>query len=98
MPMSNPLQGMSILHVDDSAHERELFVVRFELRGAYVQAVATVGGALESLAMTPVDLLVSDVLLDGEDGYDLIRNVRSLPADEGGLIPAVAVSAMARDD
>jgi CheY-like chemotaxis protein len=88
---------MSILYVDDSADERELFEVRFGLLGARVHTVSDVAQALDSLSVHPVDLLVSDIRLDGQDGYDLIRTVRTLPPEEGGLIPAVAVTALVRD-
>jgi CheY-like chemotaxis protein len=43
------------------------------------------------------DVLVSDIGMPGEDGYDLIRRVRALPAAEGGRLPALAVSAYATD-
>ena len=33
----------------------------------------------------------------GEDGYDLIRNVRKLPADRGGTLPALAVTAFGEE-
>jgi two-component system, OmpR family, response regulator len=97
MPTSNLLNGMSILYVDDSADERELFEVRFSLLGARVNSVGTIEAALDSLASTDVDLLVSDIRLEGQDGYDLIRRVRSLSPENGGLVPAIAVTALVRD-
>ena len=45
-----------------------------------------------------LDVLVSDVGMPGEDGYDLIRAIRSLPDDQGGNTPAAAVTALARAD
>ena len=44
------------------------------------------------------DVLISDLGMPGEDGYDLIRRVRLLPADAGGLLPSLAVSAYATDE
>jgi CheY-like chemotaxis protein len=38
------------------------------------------------------DVLVSDVGMPVEDGYDLIRQVRSLPPERGGRIPALTVT------
>jgi CheY-like chemotaxis protein len=96
MPPSDPLSGMSILYVDDSPDERELFEVRFGLLGASVRAVDTVETALDLLASSDVDLLVSDIRLGERDGYDLIRAVRALSPDDGGFIPAVAVTGMVR--
>jgi CheY-like chemotaxis protein len=42
------------------------------------------------------DLLVSDIAMPGEDGYSLIRKVRALNAEQGGQIPALALTAYAR--
>ena len=42
------------------------------------------------------DVLVSDIGMPEEDGYALIRQVRALGAEQGGAIPAVALTAYAR--
>jgi len=42
------------------------------------------------------DLLISDIGMPGEDGYELIRRVRELPAESGGKVPAIALTAYAR--
>lgn len=39
------------------------------------------------------DILVSDIGMPGEDGYDLIRRVRALESERGGTIPALAGAA-----
>jgi CheY-like chemotaxis protein len=44
------------------------------------------------------DVLVSDIGMQGEDGYELVRRLRLLPAESGGAVPALAVSAYARDE
>ena len=59
--------------------------------GAEVRVGATVHEALEVLEQWKPDVLVSDIGMPDEDGYDLIRQVRSLPDDRGGQIPAIAV-------
>jgi CheY-like chemotaxis protein len=43
-------------------------------------------------------VLVSDIGMPGQDGYDLLRILRSLPAEHGGTIPAVALTAFARSE
>ena len=52
--------------------------------------------ALEALGKASFDVLVSDIAMPEEDGYDLIRSVRALDAERGGRIPALALTAYAR--
>jgi CheY-like chemotaxis protein len=65
------------------------------LRGAQVIATGTAREALESIRKCPPDALITDISMPGEDGYALIRAVRALSPEEGGLIPAVALTAHA---
>ena len=44
------------------------------------------------------DVLISDLLMPEQDGYDLIRSVRALPAERGGEIRAAALSGYATDE
>jgi CheY-like chemotaxis protein len=44
------------------------------------------------------DLLISDIGMPGEDGYDLIRKVRALTTDACARVPAVALTAFARSE
>ena len=59
-------------------------------------AVGTASVALETLQRLKPNVLVSDIGMPGEDGYALIRKVRLLDAEQGGQIPAVALTAYAR--
>jgi len=54
--------------------------------------------ALDMMAAGTFDLLVSDIGMPVEDGYELIRRVRALPASQGGRIPAIALTAYARPE
>jgi len=54
--------------------------------------------ALAAMREHKPDVLVSDIGMPGEDGYKLIREVRALPPEAGGLIPAVAMTAFAREE
>ena len=52
--------------------------------------------ALEAFRQSVPDVLISDIEMPGEDGYSLIRRVRALPAEQGGRVPAVALTAYGR--
>jgi CheY-like chemotaxis protein len=92
------LTGIRILVVDDNLDARELLRLSLTRSGAEVHVGATVRAALDILQQWEQwqpDVLVSDIGMPGEDGYDLIRQVRSLPDDRGGQIPAVALTGYA---
>jgi two-component system CheB/CheR fusion protein len=90
------LNGVRVLVVDDEADARELMRAILAQCGAEVTAAATARAALEKLDQAPFDVLVSDIAMPEDDGYDLIRNVRALDAERGGRIPALALTAYAR--
>ena len=92
------LAGVSVLLVDDEADARELFTTLLEQSGARVTAVSSGAEALAALAESPPDVLVSDIEMPEESGYDLIRRLRNLPPERGGRIPAVALTAYARSE
>ena len=92
------LAGIKVLAVDDEPDAREL--VR-RLLGGCDATVRTAGSAAEALAMIRVeapDVLVSDIGMPEQDGYALIRQVRALGAEQGGNVPAVALTAYARSE
>lgn len=92
------LKGLKVLVVDDETDTRDLLTTVLERCGVIVFAVASVSEALNVLEKSKPDILVSDIGMPREDGYDLIRRVRSLPAAGGGHIPAVALTAYARTE
>jgi chemotaxis response regulator CheB len=90
------LNNVRVLVVDDEADTRELLRAILAQCGAEVAVAATAREALEMLEQLRFDVLVSDIVMPDEDGYDLIRKVRARDADRGGRIPALAVTAYAR--
>ncbi len=92
------LLGLNVLIVEDDEDGRELLEMVLNDYGAVVTAVSSAVAALESLKAGAFDILVSDIGLPSEDGYSLLRRVRELPADEGGRIPAIALTAYASGD
>ncbi|MDQ1611555.1 MAG: hypothetical protein QOG00_1486, partial [Pyrinomonadaceae bacterium] len=90
------LDGVRILAVDDESDTRELLKAGLGQCGADVTVVGSASEALEAIGAGLPDLLISDIGMPGEDGYELIRRVRELPADGGGKVPAIALTAYAR--
>jgi PAS domain S-box-containing protein len=91
------LDGVRVLVVDD-VDTRELLVETLAPCGAVVTGVSSVREAMAEFARRAPDVLVSDIGMPGESGLDLMRRVRALPPDSGGLVPAAALTAYARDD
>jgi signal transduction histidine kinase/DNA-binding response OmpR family regulator len=90
------LDGLKIMVVDDEEDARSLLVEVLSERGARVTSAESVAHALAQFALFAPDILVSDIGMPEADGYSLIRQVRRLTADEGGKIPAIALTAYAR--
>jgi CheY-like chemotaxis protein len=88
--------GLRVLVVDDEADARELVSTLLERCGAKVQAASSVREALEEMKRFRPDVLLCDLAMPDEDGYGLIRHIRSLPPSEGGRVPAAALTAHAR--
>ncbi|KAM3100570.1 response regulator [Phormidesmis sp. 146-35] len=89
------LKGLRILLVDDEADNRELVGFMLQQQGAIVTSVPTAQQAIEVLSQEKPDLLLSDIGMPDMDGYALIHHVRSLPPEQGGSIPAIALTAYA---
>ncbi|WP_017716068.1 PAS domain S-box protein [Kamptonema formosum] len=93
---ATPLSGLRVLVVDDDTDTRDLVAIALEEYGASVTAAASASEALDALAKLPPDVLVSDISMPAADGYTLMRQLRALPAERGGQVPAVALTAYAR--
>ena len=91
------LAGLRVLVVDDEPDARELTTAILSEGGATVVAASSASRALELLDEQPLDVLLSDIGMPEQDGYELIRKVRLLttPASK---IPAAALTAFVRSD
>ena len=81
--------------VEDDVDARHLIHRLLELRGAQVTSTASAAEALTAFKTSIPDVLVSDIAMPDEDGYSLLRKVRSLPQEHGGQTPAIALSGYA---
>ncbi|MBD1847771.1 PAS domain S-box protein [Cyanobacteria bacterium FACHB-63] len=91
------LNGIKILIVDDEPDTRDLVAFVLEQQGAQVTAATSAHEALLMLPQVKPDVLLSDIGMPEMDGYMLIQQVRALTPDQGGLIPAIALTAYAGD-
>jgi len=89
------LDGINVLVVEDEPDTRDLLTTILQECGAQVAAVGSARDALTFIERELPNVLLSDISMSGESGYDLIRKVRALPPEKGGNIPAVALTAYA---
>jgi len=92
------LDGIRILVVDDESDSRELVTFMLEQYGAEAIAVASAAAAIESLQDFYPDVVISDIGMPNEDGYSLIRRIKVLASSQGRQIPAIAVTAYAKEE
>ncbi|MEP1079149.1 ATP-binding protein [Leptolyngbya sp. PL-A3] len=89
------LQGTHVLVVDDDTDTRDFIEFLLQQAGARVVASASAEAALTALMQFQPDVLVSDIGMPEMDGYTLMQRVRALPPEQGGQIPAIALTAYA---
>ncbi|OUL23333.1 hybrid sensor histidine kinase/response regulator [Nostoc sp. RF31YmG] len=89
------LNGLQVLFVDDERDSREFITFVLEQYGAKVTEADSVHEALSNLGQEKFDLLISDIGMPNMDGYELVRQIREKPLDQGGKIPAIALTAYA---
>ncbi|HEY8188236.1 MAG TPA: PAS domain S-box protein [Pyrinomonadaceae bacterium] len=94
------LEDIRVLLVEDDEDSRSLFSVMLSQQGADVTATPSAAEALAALELAArqqilPDVIVSDIGLAAQDGYELIAKVRALPAEQGGLTPALALTGYA---
>ena len=96
LPNRRPLSEKKILVVEDDADSREVLQLFLEQSGAEVLGAESAKIAMEILTAPSAglpDIIISDLAMPEEDGYSLITRIRQMPADRGGAIPSIALSA-----
>ena len=89
------LKNRRILVVEDDLDTQELLRTVLEGQGADLVVAGSTSEALSELQRFKPDVIISDIGMAGENGYDLIKKIRSLKPDQGGRIPAIALTAYA---
>ncbi|TKC95181.1 response regulator [Polyangium fumosum] len=90
------LTGVRVLVVDDEPDTREMLLRILAECHAEVRTAGSVVEALAELDRDQPTVLVSDIGMPKEGGYELIQKVRQLPQERGGSVPALALTAFAR--
>ena len=100
------LNGLRVLVVDDNVDTLELVTIILGEYGTEVITAASATEAIEAItqgarsasAQLKPNILISDIAMPGVDGYSLIRKVRTLSSEQGGQIPAIALTAYASEE
>jgi PAS domain S-box-containing protein len=87
------IKGLRILLIDDEADTLDLLGVILKQSGAEVKSESTAAGGLEILKQWQPDVIISDIAMPVEDGYSFIKKLRTLPPEQGGTIPVIALTA-----
>lgn len=96
VPPEVTLTGISVLVIDDEPDALALAQRLLEEHGAQVTVATSAREAMEVLSKSIPSIIVSDIGMPEEDGYSLIRRIRKLPQEQGGRLPAIALTAFAR--
>ena len=90
------LCGLQLLIVDDVEDNRDLLNTLLTYYGADVTLASSAAEGMKLLRQLHPDLLISDIGMPGEDGYQFIKKIRALSKENGGNIPAIALTAFAK--
>jgi CheY-like chemotaxis protein len=92
-PSPDHLRDLRVLVVDEEPDARELFSLRFTSYEAELRDCASAAETFRTLDKWRTNMLVSDIGMPGEDGYELLRKIRAREPERGGPGPAVALTA-----
>jgi signal transduction histidine kinase/ActR/RegA family two-component response regulator len=92
------LNGVRVLIVEDDSETRELLCILLQQSGATVTGAGSAKEAMRIIKRGKFDIIVSDIGMEGEDGYELMQQIRAIEAKNGDRTPALALTAFARSD
>lgn len=92
------LDSVNILLIDDSPDIRALLSHILKKQGAFVSCVGSVDEAISFLKTSDPDLILSDIGMPEKDGIYFIHFLRGLADEKKSKIPAIALTAYAREE
>ncbi|HET9326670.1 MAG TPA: MASE1 domain-containing protein [Candidatus Eisenbacteria bacterium] len=97
-PINGSLDGLRVLLVDDDVDTGEVLRLMLDGHGASLDITRSCAEALTRFEASRPDLIISDIDLADDDGYELLRRIRSRPPEDGGAVAAIALTACARPE
>jgi len=91
------LKGVHVVVIDDNDDSCRLLEQALNYCGALVTVFSSAEAVLEAMNEYLPTLIISDLSMPGMSGFEFMRRVRARPAEKGGLIPAIAVTAYYED-
>jgi len=92
------LAGLRVLVVDDDSDARDMCMAALVRHGACVTTAGSTSEALAIVNSTELDVLVTDIMMPGEDGYALLQHIRASPSTAVAHMPAAALTACSRSE
>jgi PAS domain S-box-containing protein len=89
------LDGVHVLVVEDDDDSRKLLGTILKRYGARVTSTKSAAEGLNVFSRDVPDVLISDIGMPDEDGYEFIKKLRALPPEKGGRTPAIALTGYA---
>lgn len=87
-----------MLLIDDEKLTLKLISAILRRLGAEVETHSNAALVIAKVDLSKFDLLISDMHMPIKDGHSLIREIRRMPVENGGRIPAIAITAYAQHD
>lgn len=91
------LEGIHVLTIDDQPDMRDYIAVVLQQVGARATVATSATGVWQTITNDPPDILLIDIGMPNIDGYTLLRQIRALLPEQGGNIPAIALTAFATE-
>jgi CheY-like chemotaxis protein len=92
VPRKRPLEGLSVLIVEDNLDSRELIIEVVEYYGGFIVQADGVASALAQLELFLPNLVITDLFLNGGDGFDLFARIRAHADPRVAGVPVIAVT------
>ena len=95
---SDPLRNVVIVVVEDHDDARRYLGIYLRQLGAKVFEASNAVEGFQAIKNNHPNLVLSDIVMPGADGFELLRQIRALGSDAGGSVPVIAMTALVRQE